>query len=307
MRAFVTGADGFIGSHLVEALRDRGDEVTGLAWYNARDSFGWMDDIEGIHRVRGDVRDAARMRELIAGHDIVFHLAALISIPYSYEAPQSYVDTNVTGTLSVLDACLRVDARLVHTSTSEVYGTAQYTPMDEAHPIRPQSPYAASKVAADALVRSFVLSYGMEAVTLRPFNTYGPRQSRRAVIASMCAQAAAGNDIVLGDNRPKRDWTYVSDTVNAFLAASGLVGGVYNAGSGEMFSVGALAICFTDHMIRKRGPERPAASEVWELCADATALHEATGWEAKISLADGVNETLDWWRGREPERLAAVA
>lgn len=294
MRIFVTGADGFIGSHLVEALRDRGDEVTGLALYNSFDSFGWMDEIDGIRKVRGDVRDAEHMRALIAGHDIVFHLAALISVPHSFTSPRAFVDTNVTGTLNVLMAARDAGAKVVNTSTSEVYGTALYTPMDETHPKCPQSPYAASKVAADALVMSFAASYGMENVILRPFNTYGPRQSERAVIASVCRQLASGDEVLMGNQDAVRDFVYVSDTVAAFLAVAKLSGRVFNAATGVGTRIGDLACNARLDPVRLR----PDDAEVEVLIGDATSLMRETDWRPTVSVADGFDRTLDWWRSR---------
>lgn len=321
-RALVTGADGFIGSHLCEALRDRGDEVTGLALYNSFDSFGWLDEVEGVQKVRGDVRDAAQMRELIAGHDLVFHLAALISVPYSYQAPQSFIDTNVTGTLNVLEACRAADAKLVHTSTSEVYGSAQYTPMDEQHPICPQSPYAASKVAADALVRSYNLSFGLPCVILRPFNTYGPRQSERAVVATIIRQALdpACHAIKLGKLNAFRDLTYVGDMVRAFIAVSEINEfDVFNAGTGDGLVIVDLARVICDAIqsfLLRRGQAlcrepgdkpvlsenvrlRPEASEVIRLQADAHRLTAATGWKPRRPMNKGLDPTIAWWRTRD--------
>lgn len=318
MKVFVTGADGFIGSHLVEALRDRGDDVTGLALYNSFDSFGWMDEIDGIRKVRGDIRDAEQMRALTAGHDIVFHLAALISVPHSYDCPRAYLDTNVTGTLSVLMAARDAGAKVVHTSTSEVYGTAQYTPMDEKHPINPQSPYAASKVAADALARSFALSYGMEIVTLRPFNTYGPRQSERAIVSTLVRQFLdpACAVVEIGNGDAARDLTYVADTVSAFLHAAGTdEPGPWNAGTGTVTTVMDLARIVSDAtrvrkpVVTSQDRMRPEASEVRALVCDATAFRSATGWRpGYVPLSRGLDETIEWWRSRTPRRdMAYVA
>ena len=304
MKVFVTGADGFIGSHLVEALRDRGDEVTGLALYNSFDSFGWMDEIDGIRKVRGDVRDAEHMRALIAGHDIVFHLAALISVPHSFTSPRAFVDTNVTGTLNVLLAARDAGAKVVNTSTSEVYGTALYTPMDETHPKCPQSPYAASKVAADALVMSFAASYGMENVILRPFNTYGPRQSERAVIASICRQVADGETVTIGNANAVRDFVYVTDTVAAFLAVSSLTDRVLNAATGVGTRIGDLAGGAGLDPARLR----PDDAEVEVLIGDASSLMRDTYWCPTVSVADGFARTLAWWRSHAHRKdLAYVA
>lgn len=301
MRVLVTGACGFIGSHLTEALRDRGDDVTALAHYTSQDTYGWLDEVKGVRRVRGDVRDGDQMRHLIRGHELVFHLAALVSVPHSYETPRSYIDTNVTGTLNVLMACRDAGAKMVHTSTSEVYGTAQYTPIDEKHPINPQSPYAASKVAADALVNAFRLSYDMPVVTLRPFNTYGPRQSERAVIASVIQQAVRQRDVELGNTSPVRDWVYVKDTAAAFLAVSVLEGGVFNAATGEGRSVKDMVgqVCeITGPILRISAAERhrPLESEVQKLIGSARKLTAATDWRPLVSFADGIAETVEWAR-----------
>lgn len=302
MRAFVSGAGGFIGSHLCEVLRDAGHAVTGMAHARGQDSFGWLDEVDGITKCRGDVRDAEQMRALIKGHDVVFHLAALISVPDSYERPRSYMETNVGGTLNILLACREHGAKLIHTSTSEVYGSAQYTPMDEKHPISPQSPYAASKVAADALVQSFRLSYGMDCVTLRPFNTYGPRQSERAVIARIIRQTLdpGANEIVLGCLTSERDFTYVADTARAFLAALRAEPGVYNAGTGHAVSILALArlVSSAKPIFQVPGRLRPEASEVTALCAKTTKLHKATRWAATTELGKGLALTRAWHEQR---------
>ena len=308
MRIFVTGADGFLGSHLCEALRDAGHDVTGLALYNSFDSFGWLDEVEGIAKVRGDVRDAEQMRALIKGHEIVFHLAALISVPYSYDAPRAFVDTNVTGTLNILLAARDAGAKVIHTSTSEVYGTAQYEPQDEKHPINPQSPYAATKVAADALVRSFVLSYDMTAVILRPFNTYGPRQSERAVIGSICRQLAGPECkiVQIGKADSVRDFVFVSDTVQAFLAVMRLTEGVYNIATGKGTRIGDLAR--SNRLIHSFERMRPVASEVNRLIGSAEAFGQATGWQPTVTIDDGFNCTLNWWRSRSYRKdMAYVA
>ena len=299
MKAFVTGADGFIGSHLCEALRDAGHDVTGLALYNSFDSFGWLDEVEGIAKVRGDVRDAEQMRALIKGHEIVFHLAALISVPHSYDAPRAFVDTNIAGTLNVLLAARDAGAKVIHTSSSEVYGTAQYVPQDEAHPINPQSPYAASKVAADALVRSFVLSYGMGAVILRPFNTYGPRQSERAVIGSICRQLADPRckGVEIGNPHAVRDFVFIADTVRAYLAAMRLTGGIYNVATGRGTRIKELPL--TGRRVYLASERmRPVSSEVDWLVGNASAFAEATQWGPRINVIEGFARTLDWWRSR---------
>jgi len=315
-RVLVTGADGFIGSHLAEALVRDSAEVTALALYNAFDRYGWLDEIDPEARasmtlVRGDIRDGVAMHRLAEGHDVAFHLAALIGIPYSYDSAQSYVDVNVTGTLNVLEAA-RAHAlgRVVHTSTSEVYGTAQVTPIPESHPLVAQSPYAASKIAADKLAESYALSFGLPVAILRPFNTYGPRQSERAVIPTVIRQALdpACDAISVGDTTPTRDFNYVGDTVAAFLAvgaAAGLAyGRAYNAGTGTEVSVGAMielvrAATGTNKPVAHDATRvRPEKSEVRALISDSRALRAATGWAPKVELKAGLAGTVAWWRDR---------
>ena len=295
MKAFVTGAGGFLGSHLCQALRANGHDVTGMARYCSRDTFGWLDEVDGIRKVRGDIRDPEQMRKLIKGHDTVFHLAALGSVPYSYEGPRQFIDTNVTGTLNILLAAAEHGAKVIHTSTSEVYGTAQYAPMDERHPINPQSPYAASKVAADALVNSFYLSYDIPCVILRPFNTYGPRQSERAVLADICRKRAQKLPITLGNADSVRDFMYVTDTVAAFLAVSKLDRGTFNAATGVGTRVGDLAPGATESDERVR----PATSEVRKLIGSSDKLKVVTGWQPKVGLETGLMATEEWWRTRD--------
>lgn len=319
MKVFVTGAGGFIGSHLCEALRDAGHSVTGMARYRSHDSFGWLDEVNGVNKVRGDVRDAEQMRAMIVGQDIVFHLAAFGSIPYSYDAPRTFVDTNVTGTLNVLLACKDAGAKLIHTSTSEVYGTAQVTRQDETHPINPQSPYAASKVGADALVKAFNLSYGVQAVILRPFNTYGPRQSARAVIPSIVRQMLDPKcrRIAVGDLTPKRDFTYVGDTVKAFMALAfcdhARPGEAYNAGSGRTGSIADTikqlrTITGCDKLVEQTAIRvRPSESEVRALVSNSSKMVGTTHWTPKVSFEEGLKLTVDWWRGRTLNELPAVA
>ncbi|HET9256723.1 MAG TPA: SDR family NAD(P)-dependent oxidoreductase, partial [Pseudonocardiaceae bacterium] len=291
----VTGADGFIGSHLVELLVARGHRVRAMVLYNSVGSWGWLDSLEHevldqVDVVPGDVRDPSSVRHLVEGAEVVYHLAALIAIPYSYQAPRSYVDTNVLGTLNVLEAARYCGTpRIVHTSTSEVYGTARIVPISEAHPIQAQSPYAASKVAADKLVESYHLSFGVPAVTLCPFNTFGPRQSARAVIPTIISQLAAGiRQLKLGALNPIRDFLFVGDTVAAFHAvasapASAVLGEVFNAGTGVEVSIGRLA----EDLARAMGVDaeiiqdpqriRPKDSEVLRLVADSAKLRERTG------------------------------
>jgi NAD dependent epimerase/dehydratase len=315
----VTGADGFIGSHLVEALVRRGQRVRALALYNSQGSWGWLDTLPDevlgqVEVVLGDVCDAEQMTAFCDGVDTVFHLAALIAIPYSYVAPRSYLSANAGGTLNILEGVRRAGVRrMVHTSTSEVFGTARRVPIDEEHPLQGQSPYSASKIAADTLVDSYYRSFGVPAVTLRPFNTYGPRQSARAVIPAVVAQIAAGQRrISLGALEPTRDFNFVDDTVSAFLAVSAAdekaVGQAFNAGSGREVSIGELVRTIAGVMgvavevVADPSRLRPADSEVMRLLADASKLHLATGWKPATRLEEGLAITADWFR--DPANLA---
>ncbi len=315
-RILVTGSDGFIGSHLVERLVARQARVTALSYYNSFDSFGWLSDLPSailseITVVRGDVRDPAQMRRLVREHDVVFHLAALIAIPHSYEAAHSYVETNVSGTLNLLEAVREFGIRrFIHTSTSEVYGTAQTTPIAESHPLQGQSPYSASKIGADMMAEAFARSFDLPVVVLRPFNTFGPRQSERAVIPTIIRQVLDPTcaAIQIGATTPERDLTYVNDMVSAFIAAaegSNLeYGRPYNAGNGSSISVGALidviqAIAGVNkRVMHEPSRMRPANSEVRMLLADPTRFSQATGWNAKIPLREGLELTIDWWQKR---------
>ena len=312
----VTGADGFIGSHLTEALAAVGANVTALTQYNAFGLNGWLDEAPGavlsaIEIRRGDIRDSGFMHSLIESQDVVFHLAALIAIPHSYDAPQSYVDVNVTGTLNVLEAARRHNiGRVVQTSTSEVYGTALRKPIDEDHPLQGQSPYSASKIAADMMAEAYVRSFSSPVVTLRPFNTFGPRQSERAVLSAMIRQALDPNcpEIRLGDLSPTRDFNYVGNTVDAFLAAGDSenldYGQPYNAGTGVEVSIGDMvekvqaATGTNKPVVQDDARLRPAASEVRVLVADYSRLESACGWTPDVDLDEGVARTVDWWRGR---------
>jgi len=315
-RVLVTGADGFIGSHLVETLVADGARVTALSLYNSFDSYGWLDDLTeetlaSITRVRGDIRDAGFIRRALNEQEIVFHLAALIAIPHSYAAPQSYVETNILGTLNVLEAAREHRVRrVVHTSTSEVYGSALTMPISEQHPLQGQSPYSASKIGADMMAESFVRSFDMPIVVLRPFNTYGPRQSERAIVPTLIRQFLDPNCQVLkvGDTTTGRDFTFVTDTVAAFMAAGdGLsveFGRPYNAGSGKMISVAELIEVLAD-VIGTRKPVffeqermRPSKSEVRALQADSRRLFRDTGWQPRSTLKQGLARTADWWRKR---------
>ena len=315
-KVLVTGADGFIGSHLTEALAAEGAKVTALAQYNAFGLNGWLDEapdkvLSAVEIRRGDIRDAGFMRGLLEGQDVVFHLAALIAIPHSYDAPQSYVDVNVTGTLNVLEAArLHGVGRMIQTSTSEVYGTALRKPIDEDHPLQGQSPYSASKIAADMMAEAFVRSFSLPVVTLRPFNTFGPRQSERAVLSTMIRQALdpGCDEIRLGDLGPTRDFNYVGNTVDAFLAAGDSesldYGQPYNAGTGVEVSIGDMvervqaATGTNKPVVRDDARLRPEGSEVRALVADYSRLQAACGWTPVIDLDDGVARTVEWWRGR---------
>ncbi|MGI8335392.1 SDR family NAD(P)-dependent oxidoreductase [Actinomadura scrupuli] len=313
----VTGAEGFIGSHLVELLVARGHRVRAMAQYNSFGSWGWLDTLpaetmEAVEVVPGDVRDPLSVQNLIlcGGQEVevVYHLAALIAIPYSYQAPRSYVETNVQGTLNVLEAVRHLGTpRLVHTSTSETYGTARTVPIGEGHPLQAQSPYAASKVGADKLAESYHASFGVPVVTLRPFNTFGPRQSARAFIPTVISQIAAGADVVrVGALDPTRDFTFVRDTAEAFVAvgtapARDVVGQVFNAGTGQEVSMGDVAREIAELMGREvefhseAARHRPSASEVMRLVCDGTKLGDATGWRPGHTREEGLKPTIEWF------------
>lgn len=323
-RVLVTGADGFIGSHLVERLADEGAEVRALCVYNSNGSFGWLDDeylpnATTIERRLGDVRDPRLIRELVSSVDIVFHLAALIAIPYSYEAPASYVETNVLGTMNVLDAARDCgDVRVVNTSTSEVYGTPQSVPIDIGHRLQAQSPYAATKIAADQLCQSYACAFGLDVVTLRPFNTFGPRQSARAVIPAILRQMLAGNDRVkVGNLAPRRDFTYVSDTVDGFIrlaCADVPTGTVVQLGTGHAVSIGELfehcagIVGSTATAVVDPLRMRPEASEVTVLLSDPQQAATVLGWRPRVSLAEGITRTASWLESRgQPVRGTKLA
>ena len=308
-KVLVTGAGGFIGSHLTERLAELGADVRALVHYNALGSWGWLDEWPrrgDVEVMAGDITDRDSVRRAVEGRAVVFHLAALIAIPYSYAAPASYVRTNVDGTLNVMQACRETGVeRVVHTSTSEVYGTARYVPIDEKHPLQGQSPYSASKIGADKMAEAFHLSFGLPAVTVRPFNTFGPRQSARAVIPTIITQCLAGRSVKLGSLHPTRDLNYVVNTVEGFLAAAvapEAIGTTINFGSGREISIGDLArmiASLTGTEVEVESDEarvRPERSEVERLLADNTLASTLTGWKPAVSLEDGLRATIEWFR-----------
>ncbi len=312
----VTGADGFIGSHLTELLVREGYEVKALSQYNSFNNWGWLEDINCLSKVEvinGDVRDPHYCKHITKDVDIVFHLAALIAIPYSYVAPDSYIDTNVKGTLNICQAALENGVkRVIHTSTSEVYGTAKYVPIDEKHPLQPQSPYSASKIAADAMAMSFYNAFGLPVTVARPFNTYGPRQSARAVIPTIISQIASGmKQIKLGDVSPTRDFNYVEDTCRGFLALAtcdAAVGQTVNIASNYEISVGDTLNMIRELMgsdvefVTDEQRLRPGRSEVFRLWGDNTRLRELTGFEPHHDIRTGLQKTVDWFT--QPHQLA---
>ncbi len=316
MKALVTGGDGFIGSHLVEHLLEQDYEVRALAQYNSLNSWGWLEDIarlQDVEVVTGDVRDPALCRSLVKGVEVVFHLAALIAIPYSYLAPDTYVDTNVRGTLNVCQAVRDAGmGRLIHTSTSEVYGTAQYVPIDERHPLQPQSPYSASKIGADAMAMSFYNSFDVPVTIARPFNTYGPRQSARAVIPTIIGQIASGSrEIRLGDVSPTRDFNFVKDICRGFVTLARCdkaVGKTVNIGSNSEISIGELFALIRElmgsdvHLLNDSQRLRPSRSEVFRLRCDNTLIRELTGYRPEWELRRGLRTTIDWYL--KPQNLA---
>lgn len=304
MTVLITGAAGFIGSHLTEALLSNGYRVRALVHYNSQNNWGYLRELRPelqnkLEVCLGDITDAYLVNSLVAGCEVVFHLAALIGIPYSYQAPASYVATNVGGTLNVLQACRQTGVRrVIVTSTSEVYGTARYTPMNELHPLQAQSPYAASKIAADKLAESYFCSYGLPIVTLRPFNTYGPRQTARAIIPTVLTQAIAGVEkICLGNLEPKRDLTFVLDTVQAFLLAAetpGIEGETIHFGQGTAVSVAEIAqrclsvVNSKAEIVSVTERHRPQQSEVELLLCDASKAQQLLGWKPTVSLDEGL-------------------
>lgn len=306
-KVLVTGAGGFIGSHLAERLVELGASTHALVHYHAQGSWGWLDESPQRHDmtiISGDVRDRDCTMAACKDVEVVFHLAALIGIPYSYIAPASYVATNVEGTLNVLQACReRNVARMVHTSTSEVYGTARTIPMDEEHPLQGQSPYAASKIGADKLAEAFHLSFALPVATVRPFNTFGPRQSARAVIPTIMTQCLHGETVRLGNLHPTRDLNYVANTVEGFLLAGSCPeaeGRTINLGSGQEISIGDLARLIgelTGRSLKIEGEDermRPKGSEVERLLADNRIARTLLGWEPRVGLRQGLKLTMEW-------------
>ena len=308
---FVTGADGFIGSHLVERLALMNVNVKALVNYNSWNSIGWLSDLppnllSKIEIVWGDIRDANLMRHHVDGCNYVFHLASLIAIPYSYTAANSYTDTNINGTLNILEACKTNKnlEKIIHTSTSEVYGTAQTIPISETHPLVGQSPYSASKIGADKIVESFVLSFGVPAVIARPFNTYGPRQTARAVIPTIASQLLSGvSQLKLGSLSPTRDFNYVQDTVSGMIALAvneNVLGKTFNIGTGEEWSIEetvdilmGITNCYPE-IICETNRLRPEDSEVNRLVANNEQIISFTGWSPRFSFESGLKETVKW-------------
>jgi NAD dependent epimerase/dehydratase len=316
-KVLVTGADGFIGSHLAEMLVENEAEVKALVHYNSFNSWGWLDKVscrDNMEIISGDVRDYNQMLKITEDVEIIFHLAALIAIPYSYVAPASYVDTNINGTLNICQSALINEVQqVIHTSTSEVYGTAQYVPIDESHPLQPQSPYSATKIGADVIARSYFHSFGLPLCIARPFNTYGPRQSARAVIPTIITQIASGHkEIKLGDTTPTRDLNYVLDTCRGFLllGLSRETGGeTINIGSGQEHSILDVFNTIRDIMgkdislVQDPVRIRPENSEVFRLLADTSKIKKLVDYEPEYSLEKGLRETIDWFS--DPANLAS--
>jgi NAD dependent epimerase/dehydratase len=307
----ITGASGFIGSRLTERLVHAGAHVRALTHYNSRNDWGLLEFLkadvrEQVDILAGDITDGTLVRQAVCGCDVVFHLGALIAIPYSYQAPRQFVDTNVVGTLNVLQACREAHVeKIVHTSTSETYGTARYTPIDEDHPLQGQSPYSASKIGADKLAESFYCSFDLPVAIIRPFNTFGPRQSARAVIPTIISQALTGETIKLGLLTPVRDLTFVEDTVSGFIKVAESdhsIGEVINIGTGRGVTMGELAETIikmfdTDkYIVTDEERLRPEKSEVMALICDNTKAKKLLGWEPKYTLEQGLNLTIDYIR-----------
>jgi len=313
--ALITGADGFIGSRLVELLARRGYKIRALSQYNSFNNRGWLEDIEckgNVEILAGDIRDPHYCKDITKDVDIIFHLAALIAIPYSYVAPDSYVDTNIKGTLNICQAAKENgNIRVIHTSTSEVYGTAQYVPIDESHPMQPQSPYSATKIAADAMAMSFYNAFDLPVTIARPFNTYGPRQSARAIIPTIIIQIAnGGTEIKLGDITPTRDFNYVDDTCRGFISLAECgesIGQTVNIGSNIEISIGNILNIIKELMesdvkfIIDKQRIRPEKSEVFRLWCDNSKIEKLTGFKPEVDIRQGLQKTIDWIT--QPENL----
>lgn len=317
-KVLVTGADGFIGSHLTDLLLEQGLEVRALSQYNSFNNWGWLEGNShpALEVVSGDVRDANFCRHITRDVDTIFHLAALIAIPYSYVAPESYVDTNIKGTLNMCQAALDNDvSRLLVTSTSEVYGTARYVPIDESHPRQPQSPYSATKIGADAIAKSYFNAFGLPVSIVRPFNTYGPRQSARAIIPTIITQIANGaREIKVGDLTPTRDFNYVRDTCRGFLAiaiagAEGVEGEEINIATNTEVSMQETLQLIADIMgadvdwVRDPARIRPAKSEVFRLHGSNEKICRLTGWQPEYTLRQGLEKTIEWFTNPENLKL----
>lgn len=317
MKILVTGADGFIGSHLTEMFLAKGHQVTALSYYNSFNYWGWLEDVPkntNLKIISGDVRDPFFCHQMMEGIDIVYHLAALIAIPYSYVAPQSYVETNVTGTLNICQAALQHKVkRVIHTSTSEVYGTALYVPIDEKHPLQAQSPYSASKIGADAMAYSYFSAFNLPLTIARPFNTYGPRQSARAVIPTIISQLASGKkEIMIGDLSPTRDFNYVTDTCRGFIHLAEnekTIGQTVNIGSNYEISVKDTYELIQKIMNKEevqlvQDPNRirPSNSEVFRLWCDNTKINSLTGFKPEYTIEQGLRKTVEWFL--DPKNLA---
>lgn len=312
-RVLVTGADGFIGSHLVEALLTQGATVRALSLYNSFNSWGWLDalpELSHVEVVTGDIRDMRTCHRITQDIDIVFHLAALVSIPYSYQAPEAYIETNIKGTANICQAAIDNKCQhFLHTSTSEVYGTACYVPIDEKHPLQPQSPYSASKIGAESIALSYHYSYSLPLTIIRPFNTYGPRQSARAIIPTIITQLAAGNqEVLVGDVTPTRDFTYVQDTCNAFVALAdtpAAIGEIVNVGTNieisifDLFEMIARLMDVSAHLVEEKQRKRPEKSEVRQLRCDNSKLKRLTEYSPKISFESGLMTTIQWFMDSE--------
>ena len=320
-KVLVTGAEGFIGSHLTERLVALGAEVKALVMYNSFNTWGWIDTFRPgeknkLHIICADIREADLLKSTLKDIDIVFHLAALIAIPYSYASPSSYIKTNIEGTLNLLQAARDHGVeKFLHTSTSEVYGTALYTPIDEKHPLQGQSPYSASKIGADMIAESFHRSFDLPVTTVRPFNTYGPRQSLRAIIPTMILQMLNSNKIRLGSLQPIRDFTYVSDTVEGFIKAAEtdeIDGEVINIGSANGISIGKLAEKLMKMMNKKITIEseekrvRPSKSEVNQLICNNNKAKELIDWQPKMSLDEGLEKTINWFKANAGEYKSEI-